>query len=528
MIFKDNFQNTYSVPFRPTQQKYYCPACSDGRRNKRDRSLYINRNTLIGKCYNCERSFFELKESDNLVKEYKQPPELKTNISKSIIEWFKTRAISEASLNHLKVTSGETYMPQLEKEVNAVRFNYFKGGKLINVKHRDKNKNFKFEQDCEVTFYNFDAVYNHSKIIICEGEIDALSFIEAGLYNVVSLPNGCKNTKFINQYIFDIEKVKEWVLCLDKDEGGMQARADLIGKLGIEKCSVINTKDCKDANAYLFKYGNKALFEAYNNAEKLIEPEDVDVDYILQEAAIYTGIKTKPYKIIFGEKDYDGKVREILTSGNISMLNGKSKSRKTFALMYLVSRIMQNTPGYVSDYSNTIVMFDTEQFKHHSLRFYNRLSDIVDITGFHLYNLRAYKKEIRLQFIKQYIESQKPTLAIIDNVRDVIKNFNDIDQSDDVVTLLSNLSETTGTHILCTLHANKKDDNARGHIGSELTQKSETVFMVKTFDESNTTVISPEFCRNEKFKEMQFELIDGLPITVDPKNFIQATIEQPF
>jgi 5S rRNA maturation endonuclease (ribonuclease M5) len=522
MIFIDQYKNCYTIDFRPTKSKYICPVCGTLRKNKKDRSLYINRNTKIGKCFNCDAVLFEHKETDNIVKEYKQPKELKTKLSKSVIDYFSKRGISESSLNYLKVTNGLTFMPQTNTDVNTIDFNYYKSDKIINIKHRDNSKNFKFETDCEVTFYNFDAVYNFEKIIIVEGEIDALSFIEAGLMNVVSLPNGCKNTKFIDQYIFDIEKVKEWVLCLDKDEGGLSARFELLSKLGIEKCKIINTKDCKDANSFLVKHGKKELVNAYNLAESLIENKsEFDFNMITEESNITDETKTKPYTIILGQPQIGfeyGKpaITEMLTSGNLSMIKGKSKSRKTFSIMMLCKLVLSNNPGFVNNSENGVILFDTEQFKHHSIRFYKRLSEMgADVSIFRMYNLRAYNKEQRLQFIKTYIEKYTPSLAIIDNVRDVIRDFNDIGQSDDIITMLSNLMETTGTHICCTLHENKGDANARGHLGSELTQKAETVFGIETTE--NVTTISPDYCRNKEFEAIKFEIIDNLPKLITDK-----------
>mgnify|MGYP007001916110 CR=1 FL=1 len=40
-------------------------------------------------------------------------------------------------------------------------------------------------------------------------------------------------------------------------------------------------------------------------------------------------------------------------------------------------------------------------------------------------------------------------------------------------------SETKGIHIFTVLHENKIDNNVRGHIGTELQNKSETVISVR-------------------------------------------------
>lgn len=260
----------------------------------------------------------------------------------------------------------------------------------------------------------------------------------------------------------------------------------------------------------------------------------LDISKIADESNIDYNTKLKPYKVILGEKAYnesgEREIIEIMSSGNLSMMNGKSKSRKSFAIMAICSLILNtnnNLLGYASNFERGIVVFDTEQFKHHTKRFYDRLSRIVNTGSFKIFNLRAYNKETRLKFIKNYIEREKPALAFIDNVRDVIKDFNDIGQSDDIITALSNIMERTGTHICCTLHVNKSDNNARGHIGSELTQKAETVFMVETFAESGITEIRGEYTRNKPFKNIQFKLENSVPVFLDVQEITEVKETKP-
>ena len=58
----------------------------------------------------------------------------------------------------LKVGEGPEYMPQTGKTENAIKFNYFMGGDLINVKYRDGRKNFKLYKGAEKVFYNIDSM----------------------------------------------------------------------------------------------------------------------------------------------------------------------------------------------------------------------------------------------------------------------------------------------------------------------------------------------------------------------------------
>ena len=61
---------------------------------------------------------------------------------------------------------------------------------LINVKYRDGQKNFKLVSGAKLIFYGLDSIKDSNKVYIVEGEMDALSLHEAGIYSVCSVPNG--------------------------------------------------------------------------------------------------------------------------------------------------------------------------------------------------------------------------------------------------------------------------------------------------------------------------------------------------
>ena len=106
-------------------------------------------------------------------------------MSDAVVEWFKGRGISKSTLVDLKVTEGKEWMPQTQKEENAIHFNYFMGGQLTNVKYRDGSKNFKLVKGAEKVFYNIDSIVGHNYCVIVEGEMDALALHEAGITNVI-------------------------------------------------------------------------------------------------------------------------------------------------------------------------------------------------------------------------------------------------------------------------------------------------------------------------------------------------------
>ncbi len=72
------------------------------------------------------------------------------------------------------------------------------------------------------------------------------------------------------------------------------------------------------------------------------------------------------------------------------------------------------------------------------------------------------------------------------------------------------LSTLAETHILCVLHTNPGSDKARGHLGSSLQRKAETVLFVHRVGE--TSVVEPQFCRNEPFERFAFSINEaGIP-----------------
>ena len=245
-----------------------CPKCSSDRKKSKVKCFSFNFQKDAGKCSHC--GVVLVKKKDFVPKtakvEYKLPTwKNKTELSDKLIKWFESRKISQKTLLEARITEGVEYMPQEAKEVNTIQFNYFRDDILINVKCRDAKKNFKLVSGAELIFYNLDAIKGSKRIIICEGEIDALSFMEAGIKDVVSVPNGANlnknNLQYIDNCIEYFEEGTEIFLALDNDNAGNNLRDEIARRLGVENCYKVSFKDCKDANECLVKYGITGIIE---------------------------------------------------------------------------------------------------------------------------------------------------------------------------------------------------------------------------------------------------------------------------
>jgi twinkle protein len=245
-----------------------CPLCSSDRKekNKKTSCASYDWERGLGTCHNCHTSFqlhtYQRKGASEKV--YIRPEPIKVvEPGMKVEDWFKTRGISKQTLDDLKVTEGPEWMPQTGKTENVIKFNYFMGENLINVKYRDGRKNFKLYKGAEKVFYNINSVVGYEYCIIVEGEMDVLALHEAGIHNVISVPNGAtlnnNNLDYLDNCIDYLEDKEKIILAVDSDAAGQALQKELIRRLGAETCYLATFDDCKDANEYLIKYGKENL-----------------------------------------------------------------------------------------------------------------------------------------------------------------------------------------------------------------------------------------------------------------------------
>lgn len=212
-----------------------------------------------------------------------------TELPDKVVKWFEQeRKISQATLQKMRVTAEKTWMPEgkytqngvlklvKDGERNAICFNYFRDGELINVKYRDSIKTMRMFKNAELIFYNIDSLKDATEALILEGEPDVLAAIEAGIEKpelaILSVPNGANiksnNLTYLESAsrLFDLDKdgnylVKKIYLGTDNDVAGRKLREDLAERFGKERCYFIEWKDQKDCNDVLKTYDKSGVKE---------------------------------------------------------------------------------------------------------------------------------------------------------------------------------------------------------------------------------------------------------------------------
>lgn len=318
--------------------KTKCPKCGD------KFSLSVNISEGIWNCHkpSCAwKGTLKIKKVKEEKKEYVRPTwENITALPDKIVKWFSSRGISQSTLMDMKITSGSEYMPQVSGNRNVIKFNYFKNGELINTKFRDGEKNFKCISGAELIFYNIDGIKDSSEIIIVEGEMDALSYIEAGITNVVSVPNGAAKGSLKLEYLDNcssyFEGEKKFFIATDQDDAGFILKNELTRRLDIDRCYEVNFKDCKDANEFLLKYGKLELVETISKAKPF---PVVGVVFAKQQQQAFDALYTD------GLKSADGiglkEIDELITyeRGQMSIITGIPTHGKSYFLDFIVTKL---------------------------------------------------------------------------------------------------------------------------------------------------------------------------------------------
>lgn len=248
---------------------------------------------------------------------------------------------------------------------------------------------------------------------------------------------------------------------------------------------------------------------------------DEELESYLSKGAIRASDKiTIPPKILFvGDCT-------IATFGNFSASTGKAKSKKTFNISAMVAAAVTNSTvlnyrACLPEGKRNILYFDTEQSKYHC---HTVLERIYRLSGLSLqkddprlmfWGLREYTPKLRIAVIDYALRKHDGVgLVIIDGLRDLMYDINNGKEATDVMTVLMAWTSVYDLHIHTVLHLNKNDNNPRGHIGTELENKAETVLIISKNNQNNSiSEVKPMHMRDKEFTTFAFHIGDDrLPV----------------
>lgn len=200
--------------------------------------------------------------------------------------YFEQRKISRETLDALDVRQ--------DSEGNAV-FNYYDTNDMLTmVKYKPSHKVQHGQAKCwcqqnsdtAPLLFNMNRINVNSPLLICEGEPDCLSAIEAGFKNAVSVPLGSSNLHWIDENLEWLDQFDSIIICADNDDAGVKMQKECVPRLGSWRTKVVdipaipigNTgRVTKDLNEILYVCGKDKVLELILDAKDSPVPSVVDL-----------------------------------------------------------------------------------------------------------------------------------------------------------------------------------------------------------------------------------------------------------
>ncbi|MEH3087701.1 MAG: toprim domain-containing protein [Xylophilus ampelinus] len=224
-------------------------------------------------------------------KTYRRPERPRCQAPKSrVAEWFAGRFLTPETLAAFKI--GE----QLRDDKAYAVFPFLrpKGNgedELVNVKYRnpDDKRDMRQEREAEPCLFGWHLIDPKARTVaITEGELDAMTLHQVGI-PALSVNQGAGNHQWIETDWERLERFDEFLICFDNDEAGNKGAAEVIKRLGLDRCKRVVFEDAKDANEFLQKGADGADFDAMVRAARPMDPEELRsvADFIPQVVSLF-------------------------------------------------------------------------------------------------------------------------------------------------------------------------------------------------------------------------------------------------
>ncbi len=199
--------------------------------------------------------------------------------------YLSSRGLDLQTMRRYHVCDCKRWFSALKRETDAIAFPIYSqdGESLLNIKylslHRENGKKFCTQETNGTNhLFGLSAVPDDAReLVICEGEIDAMTVAMAG-FAAVSVPMGAHADSETGK----LNKANEWIendweflarfdkirLCMDNDEVGKAAASSLFARLGMARTEIVEIpKGAKDPNEYAALEGLDALAEVIRNSK---------------------------------------------------------------------------------------------------------------------------------------------------------------------------------------------------------------------------------------------------------------------
>lgn len=233
------------------------------------------------------------------------------------------------------------------------------------------------------------------------------------------------------------------------------------------------------------------------------------IEDLINESLVPQGVEIPKPELIFGLGDIP-----MFTKKSLSVLKGPAKVGKTTVTAWLTAQVIRDNIN--------VLWIDTEQGMYYASRTQHwvlRIAGLEKCSFLNMYDLKIHNPVKRIEIIESLIKRELFDMIILDGIRDLVFDINSPEEATNITGSLMRWADAHDCHILSIIHQNKGSDHARGHLGTELINKSETVIKVVKGDD-NIVMCEPEFTRGMPFEMFGFDRdVYGIPhlVTVQKK-----------
>lgn len=366
-------EDTASFIYNPKAYNYHCFGCSktvdiiDVLMEKGE--TFLDAVRFLFEKAGIQYSFGE--QDVKTKRDYKYPHEEPINDKSNVIAYWGKRGISKRTIDYLDIRE--------DAQGNGV-FNFYDTNDVLTmVKYRPAKTITKSSNtpktwcqpgaDTAPLLFNMNRVNTSKPLLICEGETDCASAIEAGYLNTVSVPLGAGNLHWIEENWEWLNEFESIIIWSDNDNPGQAMRKDCIYRLGTWRTKYIETPEyfekangkripLNDINDCLQVGGKEYVLKLISDAKdvpvkSVRDYSDIDELDISQMDGVTTGIKP-----------FDNEVIKLFY-GTLTVLSGRPGSGKTSIIDQTIARTI--------DMGNPVFLFSKEMPERMSANWFNTI-----------------------------------------------------------------------------------------------------------------------------------------------------------
>lgn len=289
---------------------------------------------------------------------------------------------------------------------------------------------------------------------------------------------------------------------------------------------------------------------------EILSYESIELKILEETSNMIKRIKSQP--IEFSKPIIKRNEDSIIFPNTINVIQGKAGVHKSRLAEIFSSAILTkyNCPDLLNltkqfDGDYTLLYVDTERNQMEQLpaalqriQFKAGFNIDKEPENFKYISLLEFERGKRFEILKAYISKLRKSVSghvfiVLDVVTDCISNFNDAAESMKLIDLMNQMINRDNVTFLCLIHENPGSmDKARGHLGTELFNKSTTAIQIGYEKDSkyhNNDVLKINFlkCRSTRkldpifvvYSEEERTLVEVDSFSVGQRNDLDKTLD---